>query len=153
MRELVSLIDLPPTLLDAAGIPVPADMQGHSLRPLMRRETLSWQEEVFVQISEAEVGRALRTQRWKYGVIAPGKDGVRDSGSERYQEAYLYDLRADPYELENLIHSKAHAAVCAELKERLTRRMVDAGEKPPDIAAAQREWVGQLTVTDKAPYI
>ena len=60
----MSLVDLPPTLLDAAGLEVPDEMQGESILPLLRGETDDWQEEVFVQISEAQVGRAVRTQRW-----------------------------------------------------------------------------------------
>ena len=62
IAELVSLLDLPPTLLDAAGIPVPEGMQGKSLLPLVQKRTVSWPEEVFVQISESQVGRAVRTR-------------------------------------------------------------------------------------------
>ena len=54
-----------PTLLDAAGIDVPAHMQGRSLLPLLKGVSDEWPEEVFVQISEAQTGRAVRTQRWK----------------------------------------------------------------------------------------
>ena len=74
LPQLVSLIDLPPTLLDAAGLSVPEAMQGRSILPLLRGEAEaaeSWPEEMFVQISEAQVGRAVRTHRWKYGVDAP----------------------------------------------------------------------------------
>src|SRR5690606_4180351 len=92
LRQLVSLVDLPPTLLEAAGLPVPPQMQGRSILPLLRGDPANWPEEVFVQISESQVGRAVRTQRWKYGVIAPGKDPRRDPGSDMYEEAYLYDL-------------------------------------------------------------
>ena len=70
-----------------------------------------WPEEVFIQISESQVGRAIRTQRWKYGVDAPDKDGWRDPGSDRYVEEFLYDLVADPYELTNLIGLQSHAEV------------------------------------------
>src|SRR5439155_3385418 len=86
LRELVSLVDLPPTLLDAAGLPVPEVMQGRSILPLTRGETEGWPEEVFVQISESQVGRAVRTHRWKYGVTAPDKNGSRDAASDRYVE-------------------------------------------------------------------
>ena len=153
IRNLVSLIDLPPTLLDAAGISVPEAMQGRSLMPLVRRETTDWREDVFIQISEAEVGRALRTKRWKYGVRAPHKDPWHDPGSERYEESYLYDLAADPYELENLIHSQAHATLCDKLKQRLLARMAGAGEAPAKITAAERHKIGQYAVTDEPPYV
>ena len=36
LQELVSLVDLPPTLLEAAGLEVPAEMQGRSIMPLVR---------------------------------------------------------------------------------------------------------------------
>ena len=38
VRELVSTVDLPPTLLDAAGIPAPASLHGRSVMPLLRGE-------------------------------------------------------------------------------------------------------------------
>ncbi len=138
LRELVSLVDLPPTLLDAAGIPVPEEMQGQSMLPLTTGQRDGWQEEVFVQISETEVGRAVRTQRWKYGVHAPDKDGGSDSGSDRYVENYLYDLDADPYELTNLIEEPAHEEVAAVMRARLIRRMVAAGEEAPVIEPMPR---------------
>jgi arylsulfatase A-like enzyme len=136
VREQVSLIDLPPTLLDAAGLPIPEQMQGRSVLPLVRREAQEWPEEVFIQISEAQVGRAVRTARWKYGVDAPDKQGNRDAGSEHYVEQYLYDLEYDPYELTNLIGFESHQRVAEVLRERLIRRMVEAGEDAPTIEPA-----------------
>jgi arylsulfatase A-like enzyme len=99
IRQLVSLVDLPPTLLDAAGIPVPWEMQGWSILPLTRGQHGGWQEEIFAQISESQVGRAVRTQRWKYAVTAPDKVGWKDPNSDCYVEEYLYDVEHDPYEL------------------------------------------------------
>jgi arylsulfatase A-like enzyme len=147
LRQLVSLIDLPPTLLDAAGIPVPESMQGQSILPIITDANAEWPEEIFVQISEAEVGRAVRTQRWKYSVNAPDKNPVNDSGSDVYQEAFLYDLQADPYELTNLIESEAHNEVKAVMRERLIRRMVAAGEEAPRIEPAPTRPAGQRKVT------
>jgi arylsulfatase A-like enzyme len=136
IEELVSLIDWAPTLLDAAGIPIPEEIQGHSILPLLHGQKNQWAEDVFIQISESQVGRALRTKRWKYSVEAPDKDGIRDASSERYIERFLYDLEADPYELTNLVGSKAHRNVAAELRERLIERIVAAGETPPIIEPA-----------------
>ena len=152
-RELISLLDLPPTLLDAAGIEVPDDMQGRSLMPLLRAEESDWRDDVFVQISESQVGRALRTARWKYGVTAPDRSGRNDPGSERYLEEFLFDLEADPYELHNLIGSAAHGAVCEELADRLRARMVAAGEAAATIVPAKRVGAGQYRVTDRPPYV
>ena len=111
VQQLVSLVDVPPTLLAASGLPVPAQMEGRSIMPLLRRQPVDWPHEVFVQISEAQVGRAIRTRRWKYSVVAPGKDGNKDAGSDRYVEDCLYDLQADPYELVNLAGSHRTASL------------------------------------------
>ncbi|NOU91678.1 sulfatase-like hydrolase/transferase [Paenibacillus sp. LMG 31456] len=146
LQNLVSLIDLPPTLLDAAGIPVPTDMQGRSLLTV---DKPPWPEEVFVQISESQVGRAVRTKRWKYGVTAPEKDGFTDAGSDSYQETYLYDLKSDPYELTNLIGLDSHREAADIMKQRLIRRMQETGEKAPIIEPAPARFGGQRKVTTK----
>jgi arylsulfatase A-like enzyme len=147
VREQISLLDLPPTLLDGAGLPVPEQMQGQSVLPLAQREAVEWPEEVFIQISEAQVGRAVRTARWKYGVDAPDKDGGRDAGSARYVEQYLYDLEYDPYELTNLIGLDSHREAANVLQQRLIRRMVEAGEEAPTIEPAPARPAGQRRVT------
>jgi arylsulfatase A-like enzyme len=147
VRELVSLLDLPPTLLEAAGLPVPEEMQGRSLLPLLRGEQAGWPDDVFVQISESQVGRAVRTHRWKYGVVAPERDGQQEPASPRYEEQFLYDLEADPYELSNLLGLESHREVCRVMAGRLTRRMVEAGEEEPSIAAAPPRSSGQRRVS------
>jgi len=148
LSELVSLVDLPPTLLDAAGLPVPDTMQGQSILPLLRGESVAWPGEVFVQISEAQVGRAVRTHRWKYSVTAPDADPWEHSGADRYVEEYLYCLETDPYELHNLIGLESHRAVADAMRERLLRRMAEAGESVPEIEVAPTRPAGQMQVTD-----
>jgi uncharacterized sulfatase len=134
--ELVSLIDLPPTVLTAAGqTPEPA-MRGRPLQPLVDGTAVDWPAEVFLQISESQVGRAIRTARWKYAVDAPDKHGWRDPSSDHYVEQYLYDLDADPHERNNLVRDPAYAGVRAQLAETLKRRMVEAGETTPAISPA-----------------
>ncbi|MFH1566548.1 MAG: sulfatase-like hydrolase/transferase [Gemmatimonadota bacterium] len=152
ISELVSLVDLPPTLLDAAGFEVPGHMQGRSLLPLVRGERQGWPEEIFVQISESQVGRAVRTRRWKYGVDAPGLSSREHAGSPRYVEQYLYDLQHDPYELRNLIGLESHRGVAEVLAERLRRRMAEAGEAAPQIEPAPPQAGGQRRVSDAEAY-
>ena len=135
IQQLVSLVDLPPTLLDGAGLSVPEEMSGRSILPLTRRETSGWPEEIFVQISESQVGRAVRTKRWKYGVTAPDRNGGQLAGADCYVDEYLYDMQVDPYELANLIDWESHVEVVASMRERLVRRMVEAGETAPTIEA------------------
>jgi arylsulfatase A-like enzyme len=133
VKELVTLLDWPATLLDAAGIPVPANMDGRSILPLLKRNKPPWPQDVFIQISEAQVGRALRTKRWKYGVDAPGLNGYEVESSDVYVEQYLYDLEADPYEHENLAASPKKRAVRKRLAAHLLTRMAQAGEPPARI--------------------
>jgi uncharacterized sulfatase len=145
--ELASLMDLPPTILRAGGVPVPDDMGGRPLQEAVAwapqdaawprvSPRADWPQEVFAQISESQVGRCLRTDRWKYSVVAPDKQGWTDPGSEVYVEEFLYDLQADPHERTNLVADPHHAPVRAELAERLKRRMVAAGEREPEIRPA-----------------
>ncbi|GIX06080.1 MAG: hypothetical protein KatS3mg115_0483 [Candidatus Poribacteria bacterium] len=149
ISELVSLVDLPPTLLDAAGIPIPEAMMGRSLLPLLRGGKADWPQEVFVQISEAQIGRCVRTRRWKYSVRAPGPETCQDGGSSVYVEEFLYDLQADPYELTNLIHSEAHEPVRRVMRDRLLRRMREVGEPEPEILPAERRRSGQRRVSEE----
>lgn len=136
IRQLVSLVDMAPTLLSATGLPIPKEMQGRSILPLTRGQVETWPEEVFIQISESQVGRAVRTQHWKYGVDAPAKNVRTDSASNEYVEQYLYDLRCDPYELRNLIGLDSHQEVSQIMQQRLIRRMTEAGESKPTIQSA-----------------
>jgi arylsulfatase A-like enzyme len=145
IQQLVSLIDLPPTLLDAAGIDVPEAMQGRSILPLLRDPDPDWPQEVFVQISEAQTGRAVRTHRWKYGVDAPE---VKEGWAPRFEEQYLYDLLADPYELTNLVHAESHRPVAERMRQRLLARMAAAGEEAPEISEATVTRQGQRRVAE-----
>jgi arylsulfatase A-like enzyme len=83
------------------------------------------------------VGRALRTERWKYCVVALDKEGSRDPSSDRYVEWQLYDLYADPFELVNLAGRREYREIAAQLRERLKTLMVDAGEPEPKIEPAR----------------
>lgn len=133
VNELVSLIDIAPTIADIGGADIPARMHGHSLKALIEGRGDEWPEEVFVQISETEVARAIRTKRWKYCVNAPDKDGWNDFCSDVYVEEFLYDLQSDPHERNNLIGNSGYRKVCAELADILKRKMLEAGEKIPQI--------------------
>lgn len=154
LRELVSHVDIPATLIDACRLPVPDSFEGRSIVPLLRTGGAdSWPDEVFVQISESEIGRAIRTRRWKYGVRVRGSAEApvarEQAWDGEFQEAFLYDLAADPHELENLITRESHRELCDSLRERLLARMVDAGEEAPVILAPDLiEPAGQLRVTD-----
>lgn len=142
VESLVSLVDLAPTILDAARLPVPGSMQGHSTMSLLRSDTVSrrepprWQDDVFIQISESQVGRAIRTRRWKYSVTAPGLDAYAVPDASEYTEEFLYDLAADPYELTNLAGYDSHAEVSRQMKVRLLKRIHEVEGKSPVIRDA-----------------
>ena len=131
VKDLVSLIDLPPTVLTAAGIAPPPAMRGKALQPLLAGDSAGWPAEVFLQLSEAQVGRAIRTAKWKYSVAAPDKVGWRDAGSDRYVEDCLYDLAQDPYEQDNRVTDPACTGIRAQLARTLQQRMLQAGEEAP----------------------
>ena len=134
VNELVSLLDVTPTVLTAGGVKLPDYLAGRPLQGLADGSAKDWPQEVLVQISESACGRAVRTKRWTYCVEAPkgkARHGTRDS--DIYHEAFLYDLQADPHQRNNLAGSTDHEKIRAELRETLLRQMATAGEKPPEI--------------------
>jgi uncharacterized sulfatase len=137
VAQLVSLIDLPPTILTAAEAgEVPPSVRGRPLQELLDGAQ-DWPQEVFLQISESHVGRAVRTARWKYSVRAPGASGVEVPDSDLYVEDFLYDLEADPHEKADLVADPAFEEARAELRRTLLRRMAAAGEREPRIEPAE----------------
>lgn len=134
--ELTTLLDVPPTLIDAAGLEVPDEMKGQSVRPLVDDPLPEWRDDIFVQISESAVERAIRTDQWKYAVYAPEKDGFKDSTSDEYVERYLYDLRADPHEEVNLVGRPDHREIADILRERLLERIKAVEGGPVEIRRA-----------------
>lgn len=136
--NIVSMIDLPVTMLDCAGIKPPEDFQGRSLIPLMENEKTAWDECVFLQISESQVGRAIRTKRWKYSVRAEA-DGWNTAAADTYYEEFLYDLEVDPWEQQNLADSPLYVDLRAQLADKLKDCMEKAGEQRPAILP-YRSW-------------
>jgi arylsulfatase A-like enzyme len=149
LSQLCSLIDVPTTLLDAAGIEAPDHMMGRSIKKLVANRAMEWPDDVYVQISESHTGRCVRTARWKYSVRydATGENGkpVDVETAEVYTDDFLYDLQSDPWEQTNLIGMKPFAEVAAEMRERLKCRMAACGEPEakfidaPEAFAFQRQ--------------
>ncbi len=134
-KRLSSLIDLPPTLLSMAGIDIPDAYDGIDLTaqiddPAGKRDC------VFMQISESQCGRAIRTDRFKYAVRDLSPSGNLHHSSRVYFEAYLYDLEKDPNEKQNLIKDSGYATERQKLKAMLLEQMTKAGEKKPVILPA-----------------
>jgi arylsulfatase A-like enzyme len=136
--EAVGLVDVCPTILDACGVDA-SGVQGQSFLGLVSRDASTcetWADDAFVQISESGVGRALRTSRWTYGVLAPDLQGSAVPSADSYLETHLYDNFADPTQHVNLIGRQGYDDVRATLRARLLACMADAGEAPAEV----REW-------------
>lgn len=134
-NRLVSLIDLPPTMLSMAGIKTPPNFKGYDLTketddPETRRKC------VFMQISESQCGRAVRTDRFMYSVKDLNPTGYLHENSKVYFEDYLYDLKKDPIEKHNLAKDPKYAHVRRELKYLLLEEIRKAGEEAPVIFPA-----------------
>lgn len=138
-KDMMSLVNLSPTILDAAGIDVPEGIDGISYMPVLRKETENWPDDVFIQISESEIGRAVRTHRWKYGITATSGDPFEDKSAMEYRDSYLYDLYADPWELDNLIDVPEYCGVIERMEERLLAKMEGAGEPRPKIFRVEKQ--------------
>lgn len=124
-HKLVSLLDLPKTFLTAAGADIPAAMQG---RPLQQVSCPDWENEVYIQISESYVGRALRTQRYKYVIWSPETDPWDEPAAPVYREKYLFDLAEDPLEKRNLLHDPAYGEIRRDLQRHILQKAKEAGE-------------------------
>jgi len=114
--KLVSNLDYAETMLDMAGVPIPGDMQGVSLRPVLDGTVDgTWRKSVYYRYYEHTQGHYVHPH-----------EGV---ATERYKlihfwrlgEWELYDLEADRSEMNNLYGDLAYADVVSELKAELVK--------------------------------
>jgi arylsulfatase A-like enzyme len=113
--DFVMNLDIAPTILDMAGIKIPNDMQGASMKPLVFGEPVqNWRKEIYYHYYEKSFGLTrhygIRTERYK---LIHFYDPV-DSWE-------LYDLQTDPTEMSNLIYVPDMKNVVADLKIRLKK--------------------------------
>jgi len=111
---MVSLIDIPSTIIALAGGKVPVSYQGDSIIDML--ENCKAPDHVFLQISESQLGRAIRTKEYTYSVKKRASFGIESASSKVYIENKLYDNIRDPHQLNNLVRSKAHAGVRNDLR-------------------------------------
>jgi arylsulfatase A-like enzyme len=131
--RIVSNLDFAETLLDAAGLPVPDEMQGHSLLPLLKGETpADWRKSFYYHYYEYPVPHHVRPH---YGVVTDRYKLVHFYTPD-IDEWELFDLATDPHELTNVAADPARAAVVAELKREIDRLRSDLKEPatPPQEA-------------------
>ena len=135
--ELVSTIDLAATVLDAAGLAT-ADLDGRPLLPLLNDPaSASWADDVYFQISGHDLSRGVRTRRWKYIATARDVNSQQEPTAFTYFDQALYDLQADPYELENLSGCPDLKPVAERMRERLCNHIERIDGKRPRIAEAE----------------
>jgi len=111
--ELTSLVDLLPTFVDIAtngeALEPVSDLDGNSLLPLMRSDSADWNNRVISEYTGE-------------GVIAPCRMIRRDNIKLIYTHGHpdlMYDLDADPHELENIIDHPDYEKVAAKMKAEL----------------------------------
>lgn len=137
VMEPVSLIDITPTLLEACHIEVPPSMDGISL---YNKGNGPVREEIFAEICDGQwMRRCVRTKRWKYSVKAMDEKRENRGFAKVYEEEELYDLKADPWELNNVIGYKSHKKVSHVMKDRLLKYLNDLGEDVEIIPATEVE--------------
>ena len=117
-------VDFAPTILDFAGVAVPEDMQGRSLRPILEgRQPDDWRDSFYFQYFEPPGGHnvvphyGVRTERFKLARHDVG-DGVWE----------FIDLESDPLEYRNEYENPRYAAQIGDLRGelRLLRERLEA---------------------------
>lgn len=145
---IVNNVDYAPTILDLAGGSVPDYMQGESFRSILEtgEEPEGWKQATYYRYwmhmahrhaNPAHFG--IRTKEYKliffYGVYY--KDQGVDANLEGWGNRYtfrtppgweFYDLRKDPYEMDNRYGNSEYEEVISELKAELKRMRADLGE-------------------------
>ncbi|WP_322931486.1 sulfatase [Arenibacter sp. GZD-96] len=125
--EMVQNLDFAQTLLEAAGIAAPDDMQGESLVPLLKGHKESWtRNSVYYHYYEYP---AVHMVKRHYAIV--NKDYKLIHFYYDVDEWELYDRKADPNEMNNVYHDPAYAEVVQQLKTELTelrKTYKDSGE-------------------------
>jgi N-acetylglucosamine-6-sulfatase len=122
--QLVSTLDLAPTLVELGGLEPTPTMTGASLLPLFKDAAAPWRDHfLYEYFQERNRGPGVptmlgvRTERWKYVHYPELPDDIDE----------LYDLENDPHELLNLIADPEYAATLGELQGALQQQLADTG--------------------------
>ncbi|RAJ10235.1 sulfatase family protein [Arenibacter echinorum] len=123
INEMVANIDIAPTFLDMAGLPVPESMDGRSMKPLMEDKNIpDWRNELLYEYywernyPFTPTTNALLTERYKF---------IRYQGIWDLDE--FYDLELDPKEMKNLINSAEHEDMIKYYRQRLFELLKETG--------------------------
>jgi arylsulfatase A-like enzyme len=114
-KSIVSNLDFAETFIDAAGVPVPAEMQGRSLIPLFQGKTPGdWRTAFYYHYYEYPFGHHVRPH---YGIVTDQYKLVHFYRDSNYWE--LFDLAKDPNELLSVYGNPEYAGVTAKLMKQL----------------------------------
>ena len=109
-------VDFAPTFLDVAGLPVPSDMQGRSLLPVLRGRTpADWRSAMYYRYYHDPGDHNTRAH---YGLRTRTHKLIYYWTKDQWE---LFDLRNDPMELHNLYGEPGHEQLTADLKAELSR--------------------------------
>src|SRR5262245_59157082 len=109
-------VDFAPTFLEAAGLPIPADMQGRSLLPILRGATpKEWRTSMYYRYYHDPGDHNTRAH---YGVRTQTHKLIYFWTKDQWE---LFDLVKDPYELHNLYGQPGQAQLTESLKSELAR--------------------------------
>lgn len=137
--RMILNVDFAPTFLHYAGLPIPEDMQGTSIDPLLEGRTpQGWRTSMYYrywmhcdQIHNVYSHYGLRTERYKliyyYGEAFELK-GSQDIPKEPEWE--LFDLQRDPHELNNVYHDPNYEGTVKSLTDELHRLQADLKDEP-----------------------
>lgn len=121
VSQLITNADFAPTILSYAGLPVPPQMQGASMKPLFEEEHPRWRNAIFYEywkelVHSIPTMTALRTERYKLITFPEIKDLDE-----------LFDLEKDPHEMNNLAVDPVYADLHAKLKAQLEEAKILSG--------------------------
>ena len=107
--RLIEAVDLCPTILEYCGVPVPKNLEGLSLLPLLDNPNRPWKKGAFTMQprSRDTIGRSVRTERYRY----------TEWGNENTAE--LYDHQTDPRENHNLVEDAKSIDTLTEMRKLL----------------------------------
>jgi N-sulfoglucosamine sulfohydrolase len=145
--DLLSNVDVLPTVLDLVDVEIPGDLAGRSFLPLLTGEEYEPHERLFAEMTwhdEYNPVRAVRTERYKYirsfwhlPTVYLAQDVYASEAGREVRESYsapyrpyeeLYDLRATPQEDENVALEPRYQDVRRELSEYLHEWMVETDD-------------------------
>lgn len=120
--EMVSTVDLCPTLLDLAGVPAPEGVQGSSYRDVLQGESAGGRDSVYIEYDESYLQDRLRQIRTRDFALTFFADSDR---------GMLFDLRRDPDELVNIWDDPAYRSTKRDLMCELLQFTVRADNRLP----------------------